>query len=782
MKYSIPIFLISLMSATLFAEVVVYEGFDMQSMKRPIGGAESNAGQSSKGWLSNWHLKEGNSRALSDDLTFDGLESTPGLASSKATTVAMRQMGETFTGDVYGSFRVRGSKLNPNSIMGLMFSLPSADPMNPKTSLLTFLATRWGDDLGAVLFGGKPVKVEKGAALREKETALVLWKIDNLPEAGKKADLLIQMWILNESQVSHFADKGMKEKTLKKAKAGKKPDQVMQYLRVPVRGSKFTLLKGLVVSSFSTGVPKADFDEIRISRESLADAAGVGESAPVVATGSARKAARPGAPNILFITMDDMNWDSMGAYGCKIPGITPHMDSLAEEGFRFKYAYNQTSSCVPSRNTYQGGRYPHTMGILSFYNIDANYQTLPEVLRENGYTTGCVNKPRDSSPTDEFDQYWDYHEIMKGADKRGGPTYQAGFNRFLDHVAGEGRPFYCVVNIADPHKPFFNDPGGTKQGFDKFAPSTVYTEEDVEIPGFLFEHPAIRTEMRNYYNSVKRGDDCVGAVLDALEKRGYKENTVVIFLSDHGMPLPYAKSSLYSDGLRTPWVIRWPGEIAPGGVDQRHLVSAIDFMPTVLDIAKAEHPEGLQGTSVLPVIEGERVEGLDHVFAEFNDNAGGLPFPMRAVHTRRYAYIFNAWGSGNHNFQSAATWYQTEGTMRKLSKTDPVVADRYNHLMHRCVEELYDLEKDPFSRNNLVNDPAYAGILKRLQGELEEWMVSTDDYVLEAFRVRENPSALDAWMKITDDQAMDRAERLQWKRYKNRAGGTGKNTGLYKVN
>lgn len=782
MKHLISVLLIPLVAVSLLAEPAVYEGFDMQGSKKPMGADATRFGQTSTGWLSGWHLKGGNSRALADDLAINGLESAPGLASSKGATVVMRQLAETFTGDAFGSFRVRGSKLNPNSMMGLMFSLPNAEPMNPKTSFLTFLAARWGEELGGVLVGGKPMKVEKGAAIQEKETALVLWKIDNLPEPGKKSDQVIQMWILNESQVAHFAADGMKEKALKKAKVGNKPNQVMQYIPVSIRGSKLTLVKGLVVSCFSTGVPKADFDEIRISRKSLADAAGVGESKPVVAAASGRKVARPGSPNVLFITMDDMNWDSMGAYGCKLPGITPHMDSLAEEGFRFQYAYNQTSSCVPSRNTYQGGRYPHTMGILSFYNIDANYQTLPEVLRENGYTTGCVNKPRDSSPTDEFDQYWDYHEIMKGADKRGAPTYAEGFNRFLDHAAAEGRPFYCVVNIADPHKPFFNDPGGTKQGFDKFGPSTVYAKEDVEIPGFLFEHPEIRTEMRNYYNSVKRGDDCVGAVLDTLEKRGYKEDTVVIFISDHGMPLPYAKSSLYADGLRTPWVIRWPGEVAPGGVDHRHLVSAIDLMPTVLDIAELDHPEGLQGTSVLPAVHGKRVEGVDRVFAEFNDNAGGLPFPMRAVHTRRYTYVFNAWGSGNHDFQSAATWYQTEGVMRRLSKSDPVVADRYNHLMHRCVEELYDLEKDPFSRNNLIDDPAYAGILKRLRGDLEEWMVSTDDYVLQAFRVREDTAALDAWMKITDDQAQQRAEKLQWKRYKNRAGGTGKNTDLYKVN
>lgn len=166
-------------------------------------------------------------------------------------------------------------------MIGLMFSLPNADPMNPKTSLVSFLASRWNSELGAVLVGGKPVKVEQGTGISEKETALVLWKIDNLPEPGKKTDQVIQMWILSEAQATHFASGGMKEKALKTAKVGEKPEQVMQYLKVPTPGSRLTLVKGLVISCFSVGVPKADFDEIRISRDSLADAAGLGQGMPL---------------------------------------------------------------------------------------------------------------------------------------------------------------------------------------------------------------------------------------------------------------------------------------------------------------------------------------------------------------------------------------------------------------------------------------------------------------------------------------------------------------------
>ena len=503
-------------------------------------------------------------------------------------------------------------------------------------------------------------------------------------------------------------------------------------------------------------------------------------SAPFMAA-SQGEAIKPASPNILFITMDDMNWDSMSAYGCKVPDITPNMDSLANDGMRFHYAYDQTSSCVPSRNTYQTGRYPHTSGVLSFYSVDADFQTLPELLRKAGYRTGCINKLSDTSISDDFDKYWDYYKSLKDGDKRGAPTYSTHLNAFLDQVEGSGRPFYCVVNIADPHKPFFYDPAGVKQGFNKFAPSRRYETADVEIPGFLPDHPEIREEIRNYTNSVKRGDDCVGAVLETLRTRGYADNTVVIFISDHGMPLPFAKSSLYADGLRTPWVIKWPGKVQQGRVDSEHLVSAIDFLPTVLDIVQLEHPEGIQGKSVLPAIMGQPLYGFDRVFAEFNDNASGLTFPMRAIHTRRYAYIFNAWGTGSHTFSSAASWHKSQGVMKRLAKSDPAVARRYDFLLHRCIEEFYDLENDPFSLDNLIDDPAHAESIDAMRSDMEAWMRQTDDYVLEAFLVRDDPAALDAFMQRADAAALDRAETLQWKRHKNRAGGTGKHTQLYKA-
>lgn len=483
-------------------------------------------------------------------------------------------------------------------------------------------------------------------------------------------------------------------------------------------------------------------------------------------------------PNTVFITLDDMNWDSVGAYGSPVPNITPNMDRLAREGMRFQHAYVQSPSCVPSRNALITGRYPHTSGVTGFFNVVADFQTLPEALRDNGYFTGVVNKPRDSSPNGNHDRFWDYHRILTNDIKRDPEVYADTMNVFLDEAAEHDGPFFCMVNIADPHKPFFNEPKSIKQG-SNVPPSRIYGPDEVPVPPTLPDHPEIREEMANYYNSVKRGDDCIAAVLDTLEERGLMDNAVIMLISDHGMPLPYAKSTLYREGLRTPWIVRWPGVVEPNSVDDEHLISAIDFAPTVLDIVGAPTPEGMQGQSFKPLLMGDRQENRDYIFAEFNDNAAGKPRPSRAIHGERYGYIFNAWGTGDYPFVSAWTWHNAYKVMQRMAKRDDAVAERFRFLRFRTVEELYDFEADPYALNNLIDDPAYRDVAEKLRLELEAWMVETEDPVLAAFRVRHDPSLLNAYMKREDAAALHRAETLQWKRWRNRLGGTGGERALY---
>jgi N-sulfoglucosamine sulfohydrolase len=187
--------------------------------------------------------------------------------------------------------------------------------------------------------------------------------------------------------------------------------------------------------------------------------------------------------------------------------------------------------------------------------------------------------------------------------------------------------------------------------------------------------------------------------------------------------------------------------VKAGAADTTHMISAIDFMPTVLDIAGVKQPAGLQGRSFLPLLRGRSQDGRDHVIKEYNENAGGGRHPMRSVETRKYGYIFNPWSNGTRKFRTATQGTRTYKLMVQKAESDPAIAQRLKLFDYRTVEEFYDYDKDPDALHNRIGDPALRGEVDRLRKILEDWMVSTDDPCLEAFRNRDNPEALDRFVQ-----------------------------------
>jgi N-sulfoglucosamine sulfohydrolase len=219
-----------------------------------------------------------------------------------------------------------------------------------------------------------------------------------------------------------------------------------------------------------------------------------------------------------------------------------------------------------------------------------------------------------------------------------------------------------------------------------------------------------------------------------------------VFLSDHGMSFPFAKTNCYLNSTRTPWIVRWPDRIRPSSVDEEHFIAGIDFMPTVLDAVGVELPEGMDGTSLLPILFGGRQPGRDHVFTQFNHIHGRRPYPMRCLQNRRFGYIFNPWSDGDRVYSAEPLDGLTFEAMKKASADHPVIADRVHMLQYRVVEELYDLENDPDALHNLIDDPKYRDQADRLRGQLLEWMRATGDPALEAFEDRHSPEALERFM------------------------------------
>lgn len=460
--------------------------------------------------------------------------------------------------------------------------------------------------------------------------------------------------------------------------------------------------------------------------------------------------------NVLVITTDDMSCDSVGVYGCQLPDTTPQMDRLASRSLRFNYAYVQVGNCMPSRNVMFSGRYPHNNRIEGFYQVrDAGWPHLSDLLKAAGYYTGIRHKVTHSTPYSPYpgwDVVLDTQPDGTALHQKNPESYYTCTQRGIAEAKRAGKPFFLNLNISDPHKPFYAEGGRP----DPHRPSRVFTATEVPVPGFLFDDPKVRTELAEYYSSVRRADDSLGGILRALHESGEEERTLIFFLSDHGMPLPFAKTQLYFHSTRTPWMVRWPGVTRPGGVDDRHLVSGVDLTPTLLEVLGVPAPAGMDGRSFAPVLRGETQAGRDYIVAEYNENSGGFRHPMRTIITRDYGYLFNPWSNGSRVMSTATRGTVTFRRMQELAKGDPAMAARLDLFEHRVPEELYHYASDPDARQNLIASPAHRAERDRLIGLLESWMVHTRDPMLAVFRDRANPAAREAYMKAVEQEATDR--------------------------
>ena len=442
--------------------------------------------------------------------------------------------------------------------------------------------------------------------------------------------------------------------------------------------------------------------------------------------------------NILLITVDDMNWDSVGVFGSPVEGATPNIDELAAEGMRFNHAHVAVAVCTPSRSAMMTGRHPHLSGGEGFHELRlADVPILPGILRDEGYDVGILGKVGSSTPYDDFE--WDLkkQEASELGRGRNPDAFYQHAQQFIEDAANAARPFFLMANSSDPHRPLYgNDRSAWYDELDPPAavPSRVFSPDEVTVPGFLPDLPEVRLEISEYYSGVRRADDTVGRLLDALEDEGVASNTLVVFMSDHGMAFPFAKSNLYLNSTRTPWIVRWPGVAQPASVNEEDLISAIDYLPTILESAGVAIPEGVNGRSLLPLMRGEEMDGRDYLFTQFYESAGGKQYPMRSIQDTRFGYIVNLWSDGNlalsNDTQAGRSW----AAMTAAANEDLSLAERNDFYLHRTLQEFYDYENDPDALNNLMDDPDYVDEIENFRNTLEEWMEETNDPLLERFQ------------------------------------------------
>ncbi|WP_161604709.1 sulfatase family protein [Roseiconus nitratireducens] len=445
-------------------------------------------------------------------------------------------------------------------------------------------------------------------------------------------------------------------------------------------------------------------------------------------------AAAADRPNILLIVSED-NGPELGCYGDPFVD-TPVLDQLAADGVRFQNAYVPQAGCSQSRAALLTGLWPHQNGQIGlatwkFRMYREDTANLVRSLQESGYRTGILGKLH-VNPASAFP--FDMKELSSSNfGRKNLEAYAKHAKSFFD--AGD-KPFFLSVNYPDAHRPFIRQV--------QELPPKPLTGNDVKPLGYFgLDTPQLRSETAGYYNCINRLDSLVGDLLDSLRRSGKADNTLVVYLGDHGADLLRSKRTSYEGGVRIPLILRWP-KIAKRNQVRNELVSTLDLMPTLLSVANAEPVVNLPGMSLLPLLRGEETPWREYLFTEYHLHSAHNFYPQRTIRDERFKLIQNLMpGKVNPGYDFTTNRFFAGLPTTIDSAPDPV-RNAYERMRAPPEFELYDLQSDPHEFQNLARDADHAATLERLKTNLIQWRTRTNDPLLIANNLERLKSEIDA--------------------------------------
>jgi arylsulfatase A-like enzyme len=406
-------------------------------------------------------------------------------------------------------------------------------------------------------------------------------------------------------------------------------------------------------------------------------------------------------PNVLYIHSHDTG-RYVQPYGYPVP--TPNIQHLADQGVMFRQAFCAAPVCSGSRAALLTGQCTHATGMLGLahrgYRLTYPERHIVNVLRSAGYWSGLIGEQHVSAdPADVgYDRVVDL-DTTKVRDVAPAAT------RLIAERAQTDEPFFLSVGFFETHREYFE-------------PSSLRDALYSRPPENIVDTPITRRDMASFKASARSLDQGVGMVLEALDENDLVAETLVIMTTDHGLAFPDAKTTLFDRGTGVLLLMRGPGGFERGRVVDS-LVSHLDIFPTICDIAGIDPPDWLEGLSLLPLVGGDLDELHQELFSEVTYHAAYEP--QRAVRTARYKYIKR---------------YDEQHPGRVLANLDDgltkdvLVAHGWANV-DPPRESLFDLWLDPTEGTNRIDDPELAGVLKDLKGRLHDWMVRTDDPLLQ---------------------------------------------------
>ncbi|MFP4377129.1 MAG: sulfatase-like hydrolase/transferase [Spirochaetales bacterium] len=424
-------------------------------------------------------------------------------------------------------------------------------------------------------------------------------------------------------------------------------------------------------------------------------------------------------PNVVVFFTDQQRWDTTGLGGNPM-GLTPNFDRMASAGTYFANTFTCQPVCGPARATLQTGLFASETGVWrNGIQLSQNVPRLASLFKDAGYTTGYIGKwhlsEKEPVPREEqvgYD-YWMGANILEFTsdaydmnlyDRDGTKHHFPGYRvdaetdvaiRFIDEHQED--PFFLFLSYIEPHHQNHIDSYPAPTGYAERM-SDPWTPPDLRaLGGSSVRH------LPGYYGMIKRLDEALGRVEDALRSLALLENTVVLFISDHGSHFKTRngeyKRSCHESSIRVPCFASGPGFHGGGRVEE--LFSLVDIPPTLADAAGLAVPSRMQGRSILPLLSSSRTTGdsratesdwPDHVFVQISEAETG-----RVIRTHRWKY--------------AVTEIDSEEPDRRTSNAS---ADAYTEVY------LYDLLHDPYELENLVHLKSHSGVRERMRSLLVE--------------------------------------------------------------
>lgn len=432
------------------------------------------------------------------------------------------------------------------------------------------------------------------------------------------------------------------------------------------------------------------------------------------------------SPNILFLLADDLGYGDLGCTGHPY-AKTPAIDQLASEGTMFRTFYTAGSTCVPSRVGFMTGRFPQTFSkeVAIGGNIDS--PTVTEILKRRGYRTGHFGKwglgEKQESGTFGVDEI----QVLRGDPENVSGRDSVITDATIDFIRrNKHEPFYVNVWFHTPHHPVIPH----MSYVDRFA-DVVFRRSDFQNPDFMSYLDIVENKygdcsegMRNYLGDVSQLDDQVSRILKAIDEEGLRQSTIIVFSSDNGPariksegarkwdkgeddgvdprvqlgvrseksflgsagPFRGRKHSLHDGGIRAPWIVRWPGRVAEGKIDEASVITAVDWLPTLASITGAR-------------LDGRSVEGNDFD----GEDVSQMWFGKK---TERERDIF--WANGGPESPRLA--------MRRGSWKYCVFKDGS--------KSLYDLSKDPSESMDVSSENP--STVAKLDRAMQDWLKGLD--------------------------------------------------------